>query len=1534
MYHSWPDGRADSPTVRMKILLHSLLGALLLACTAAAAPRITEFMAANSEDMADEDGDYSDWIEVENPDATPINLIGFQLSDDDENLGKWFFPSRILQPGEKLVVFASGKNRKPAVGELHTNFSLNSGGESLTLATPDGQLIQAFLDYPLQSSLHSYGIGRRSLQQTLVVTGAACRIKVPTAEIPGWTDLNFDDALWSAGQTAVGYDTKTSGVIFNPLFGVGGNVLSTMYNQRSSCYLRIPFTGVAPSTILRLKLRMKYDDGFVAYLNGIRIADRTLEGSPGFASIAHTFRPDNAAVVFEDIDISEYASLILPGANVLAIQGLNTSAGNRDFLILPELVAEVPDLAAPERTGYIPKPSPGKANQLPVDGFLTPPTFSMPRGFYDAAITVSLSHPDSLASIYFTVDGSQPTQTGGTLYSSPINISTTTVVRAAAFRENWADSPVGASSYLYVADILQQPTQPAGYPAQWGTDAFTNLPGDYQMDPAVVSQPAYANMGTMLRQSLPVVSLSVDREAMFSPAGLYADNRFTDLELHSSMEYFMPGTNETLSQACGLRIHGGQARKHAKKPFRLYFKSDYDKGKLEHPLFENSPVDRFDQLILRPGGHDGWCPYQWGNSPTDFSAHASYLRDQFLRQTELDLGHVSPRGKFVHLYLNGLYWGVYNLHERPSAQFFAAHHGGKEVDYDVVQHPDFSSESFAVQDGQAAAWTDLQALCTNGINTPGDYAAIQQYLNLDDYIDHMMVAIWAGGHDWMKPMYFKESDGTEYSVGFFGNKNWYAGRRGRGVPGTFSFFMWDAEISMGNHAMKNLGSGYPPSFGNPPAQQTVGMDSTRVSGQGGTAWPYNTLRQYPDFRVKFGDRLHANFLNNGPMSPARNLARMQALEQQLDGPIMAESARWGDALKGFPTQTTFTRDGHWRPEIAWLKNTFIAQRNEIVLNQFRSIGLYPFYHAPILSHWGGTVTSNFPLAFSHPNLDGGQMYFTVDGSDPLASGNVVTAALVDRNTPCKYFLPIASVTNWQTLAGPANLSSWASGLAAVGFDADTANLYGPEISTNLASMQNVNSSVYLRVEFNLTAKEFAAITSANLRFKYDDGFQCYLNSVLTNRTNVPGNPAWNSVASAPRVDTEVMQFTDVTLPENALRIGQNVLAVQVLNAGINDDDLLLVPELTVKKVLPGSTTATAQPYSAAIPLTQSATIKARYRAADGSWSALSEATFIVGGPANSSNLVVSEIHYHPADPSNTEQALGFAHDREFEFLELLNISNSPVELDGLMFSAGIDFHFPPQSLAAGHRVVVARNPAAFTARYGAGIPVLGPFENGTQLANDGERITLLAANGDIIFDFVYDDAAPWPTRPDGEGYSLTRIDPYAGGNPGASDQWRASVLTGGTPGAEDPETFGDWSLRLGFNPDALLDSDGDGVPNMLEFAFGTNPNLITNGPQPLSYAGNFTGNGVISMRGQPISRFESTALGIDFRALFIRRKDYAAAHLTYTPQFSASLDSWTNSTETPTVLADNGTYQVCSVPYAIFLNKKKARFFRVHVSSL
>ncbi len=175
------------------------------------APVISEFMAVNDSTLKDEDGDYSDWIELFNPGKTPVNLQGYWLTDRSDDLTGWRLPNVTLGPGGFQLVFASGKNRDDADSELHTDFRLNNNGEYLALIAPDGETVvhEYAPTYPPQVANVAYGVAPDVQQTPLVTTNAAARYRVPTDndEQTQWASIDFDDSAWTSGTTGFGYDT-------------------------------------------------------------------------------------------------------------------------------------------------------------------------------------------------------------------------------------------------------------------------------------------------------------------------------------------------------------------------------------------------------------------------------------------------------------------------------------------------------------------------------------------------------------------------------------------------------------------------------------------------------------------------------------------------------------------------------------------------------------------------------------------------------------------------------------------------------------------------------------------------------------------------------------------------------------------------------------------------------------------------------------------------------------------------------------------------------------------------------------------------------------------------------------------------------------------------------------------------------------------------------------------------------------------------------------------------------------------------------
>jgi len=249
---------------------------------------ISEFVSQNDNGALDEDGDHSDWIEIFNAGSTTVDLANWFLTDNDEDLDKWQFPHINLAPNSYLLVWASEKDKRVPGAPLHTNFKLDGGGEYLALVRSNLagglEVIWEYTpEYPNQEPNISYGVAMNvGPYSTLVPVGAAAKVVVPSSDLGvSWTTTGYNDTSWSSAVTGIGFDTGT-----NYDSGIVTDIQAQMLNVNPSAFIRIPFTVPTPSAIQDLRLRMRYDDGFVAYLNGVEALRVNAPVSPQWNSIA------------------------------------------------------------------------------------------------------------------------------------------------------------------------------------------------------------------------------------------------------------------------------------------------------------------------------------------------------------------------------------------------------------------------------------------------------------------------------------------------------------------------------------------------------------------------------------------------------------------------------------------------------------------------------------------------------------------------------------------------------------------------------------------------------------------------------------------------------------------------------------------------------------------------------------------------------------------------------------------------------------------------------------------------------------------------------------------------------------------------------------------------------------------------------------------------------------------------------------------------------------------------------------------------
>jgi hypothetical protein len=955
---------------------------------------INEIVASNSNGLQDEDGDFSDWIELHNRGAEPVDLDGWSLTDDIARPRQWLFPDVTIGSGQFLVVFASGKNRRPADGSfLHTNFVLDRKGEFLALINRDG---------------HSF-------------PGAIFD--------PGYVEQNTDQS----------YGTHA------------------------------------------------------------------------------------------------------------------TETGYR----------------------FYQTPSPGSTNVVSAYlGVTGAPLANFKRGFYDTAISVALTSADLGAKIYFTVDGRDPGPGSGALYTGPIPISSTSVLRARAYRPDLAPSPIETHTYL-----IKESRAVKSLPV-------LSIVGDPE-------QSLYEPNGIMA-----IVGGYYNSEHLWGPVGPEDYNnpmqRGRDFERPVSMEYLPADGTSDFQIDAGIRVGGSDSHrarymrrdgnwldcsfpvgKHSKFTFRMYFRDVYGKAKLRFPLIPEAPVAVFDSLSLR-GGLQDWC------NP--------FFKDELVRRLRHDMGGMVALGTMVNLFINGQYKTYINLTER--------------YEEDTLRNWLNTSNGFDIltqryrarkvtRSGDDAKWLELLDFAENyDLSIPTRYQQFEQMLDIPDFVDYVIAQLYSQNTDW--PI-----------------NNWTAARERR-QGAKWRFYLWDAEGAFRSHPDPwtpnsnwthfNKFPHWRPDFG------------TGLNGENDAISKiYRALKASPRFRQLFADHIGRHFFNGGALTDENVKKRFHELRDELKQVIPDGDRHIID--KVLPRRRAIVLDASVN------EGMFTFEGPRFLINGSRQNG--------------GAIDAGEVLSMSGP-IGSGSIYYTLDGTDPLRFDEPFFLPLVTESSTRNLFFP--SQKNVAPSGGhalPDTSAFWLMTHGGVGYQRDSAikaTSFERFIDLDIEQwMYGVSSSCFIRIPFELDAGDLARIDTLVLKMRYDDGYIAYINGTEVARGNAPEVIANNSKATSNRIDSEAVMFeaVDISTAIGQLKPGENVLIIHGMNSGSRSADFLIVPELIAyqnsKEMGPSPT---AEAYAGQVRLTESVHVKARMKN-DRNWSALSEVVFSVSSSADA--LRITELMYHPPE---------------------------------------------------------------------------------------------------------------------------------------------------------------------------------------------------------------------------------------------------------------------------------------------------------------
>jgi len=636
---------------------------------------------------------------------------------------------------------------------------------------------------------------------------------------------------------------------------------------------------------------------------------------------------------------------------------------------------------------------------------VSPVSVDVDHGFYDSAFTVKLSCGSQGATIQYTLDCSDP-RFSSTMKNaaSPVSVlidprstegrtaTPAVVLRAVAILPQGDTSTMITRTYIFINEVLTQkyPGPPWPEPPKKGGFTSTQI-YDYEMDSAVVYDPRYEDLIDDALLDIPSISLVLDMDSLFDKTrGIYHNALKTgaEWERFGYAELINPDKTLGFSIPCGIRIRGGWSR-HADCPkhsFRLFFREKYGASKLRYPLFENEGVSEFDKISLRTAQN-----YSWSYKSTE-GAQCTMIKDVYCRDTQRDLGHYYTRSRYYHLYLNGMYWGIYQTQEEADNRYAESYMGGDYRDYDVLSTVnDYTMGSdrdktveveYGTIDAAQRLWTKTIAGFSNnseyymvqGLEPDGKTVnpSYEKLLDIDNLIDYMMITFYTGNFD--SPTYaFSEPQRTNNLQAIFN----------RVRPDGFKWLSHDGEHTMVDFKVNMRDTAIP----------AIEVDRTGPFKLSDDIRFFNPQRIHQalcgniDYRIRFADHVFRHFFNNGVFCPEQSKSRYQARAAQIENAIIAESARWGDSK----VDTARTKDDDWIPELERIYNEYMPKRTQIVIEQFKEDSLYPSIEPPVFSA-GQTImvrkttgSTGYQLTITNPNSSG-NIYYTTNGNDPRSTG--------------------------------------------------------------------------------------------------------------------------------------------------------------------------------------------------------------------------------------------------------------------------------------------------------------------------------------------------------------------------------------------------------------------------------------------------------------------------------------------------------------------------------------------------------------------
>lgn len=665
---------------------------------------INEASNANGSVVVQTDGSSPDWLEIYNASNTSINLQGYGLSDDAAFPQKWLFPSTTMPANGFLTILASGKN----------SYSVLDHWETVLNA----------------SDLWEYYVPASNLANN-------------------WNTTSYVPVGWLTGSLGIGYGD--------------GDDVTTITGPANSVYVRKTFNVINKDAIEAAIFDVDFDDGFVAYLNGVEVARFGLSGyPPNWDDLS----ADHEAVIYQgggvqsfEIDTVLLNSLLVNGTNVLAIELHNASAASSDLSLIPFLTfgfnestiyysgtvhpyfnpvtsnsffntnfsiatagetiylsdasgiiidsLVVPDLepdmsfgklndGAPN-TLYFISPSPGASNNSSTafDGYENSPIIETAGGFYTTTISISILNTSSTnGQVRYTTDGNDPLPSS-LLYTGPFLLGTNKVVKAACFSasSNLLPSLPVAETFFFMEDF-----------------------------------------------TLPVISISTDPQNLYGVLGIF-DNYTTDWRRPCVIEYFDAEGQKQFESRASIKPDGGAGGSRSNPQHSVTIEPGNtlfgDGEPVNYPLIpEKAFIDKFHAFYLRNGSN------YWNQYP---QKDATFMR--MMRETNANSQAYSPVVAFV----NGEYFGVYELREKANEHYFEENYGNNPDSLDLLSISYFYGPSIlrTVKGNDSSFYAMRDFVTSYSPANPDYFEKCDNKIDLYNFTDYLSAENWFGNYDWI-----------------------------------------------------------------------------------------------------------------------------------------------------------------------------------------------------------------------------------------------------------------------------------------------------------------------------------------------------------------------------------------------------------------------------------------------------------------------------------------------------------------------------------------------------------------------------------------------------------------------------------------------------------------------------------------------------------------------------------------------------------------------------------------------------------------